>query len=384
MPNIICPVFSVCTVPMPLFTPNVEKRQHLLPFSEALYKNGKNCCRIFISAIPEEGCVVRLEKYSQWETNKPDEFRRHISQLMDRKFKVIQHQGFHAKMVTARLKHIVVSPVALTGSLSTVSTDTAYNLARMDVGGLERQYGSLRGMTVSPGEGALTVPGREATTTLRPTNRLVEAVMFTIPAKVVAHVMKGETGEPMTRPLELTSPANLHLETAFGDEVAVFLEDLNSGRFEEHPKWGEEQQYRFVATLIECTPNNYRDLVDRYHGGPARARAMAAEAYIADHIREGLTVTDVAAALNTNARTLREDCKRILQLTTIELIQKHRMFAMRWQLENPEPETTVASVARGLAIAGYFAGSYKKEYGETPHETLNRNRRKLGLTPEGD
>jgi AraC-like DNA-binding protein len=367
---------------MPLFTSNVGKRHCALPFLEGLYKNGNNYCRIFISAIPEEGCVVRLEKYSQWETNKPDEFRRHISELMNRKIKVLQHQGFHIKMYTARLAHLAVSSVALTGPLSTVTTDTAYNLVRMDVGGLERQYGSLRGMTVSPGEGALTVPGREMTTTLRPSNRLVEAVMFTIPSKVVAHVMKGETGEPMTRPLELTSPANLQLSTVFGDEIAVFLEDLNSGRFEEHPKWGEEQQHRLVAALIECTPNNYRDLVDRYHGGPSRARAIAAEAYIADHIHEGLTVTDVATALHTNARTLREDCRKIHQLTTIELIQKHRMFAMRWQLENPQSETTVASVARGLAIAGYFAGSYKKEYGETPHETLNRSRRRLGLKPQ--
>jgi AraC-like DNA-binding protein len=325
----------------------------------------------------------RLSRYAAFSTDKTDEFVRFISRLMDRRIKILQRQDFGFSIHTAKLELLTVNAVQLGGGFSTRSVDTGYVLTRLESGGMmERSFDNNPSHTIGPGDGSLILPGSEVATILQPSEgRDMQALMIGLPAPVLEGEAGLLIGEPVRHPLELTGPVDLRSSTHLGQLIDVVLRLLEDDDFfEMYPLVGMGLQRRLVGALIENTPNNYQQLLKRHYGGPARQHVRLLEEYAEAHLRDALTVGDMAQAAGVSARTLRDSARRMRKKTPEMILRTMRLHAAHKRFENPVPEDTVASVAReyGFSNTSRFARQYQHEFrGESPFETLQRGRRRL-------
>ena len=326
----------------------------------------------------------RLQRYSQFSTKDTDEFIRYISRLMDRRIDVLDHRNFGFEVHTAKLELLTVSASEVRGdSLSTRSVDAGYVLTRLEEGTMERRFNSRRSHGLGPGEGSLVMPAVAVTSTfLPPAQSNLEAVVIGMPAALLDAEAGLLIGEPVRQPLELAGPVDMRPSTHLGQLIDVLLQllDGDDGFFVKYPLVGVGFQRWVIGALIENTPNNYQKLLKRHYGGPARRHVTLLEEYVEAHLRDALTVGDMAQAAGVSARTLRDSARRMRNKTPELILRTMRLHAAHKRFENPLPHDTVVSVAHeyGFTNAGRFARQYQQEFrGEAPIETLQRGRRKI-------
>jgi AraC-like DNA-binding protein len=329
--------------------------------------------------------MVRLAQHSRFDTDDPDELCQHLSRLMDRgRTELIRLQRFHLCAHTAPLGLLTVGAVEIIGGgLASHAVYTGYNLVRMEAGGIERRIEGYRPYVLGPGDGSFTGPGQEVMTAHVGGSNLT--LTITLPAALVQREAEFLIGEPARQPLEITEPLDLRPSTYLGQRIEYLLDELHrdGGIFEKYPLIGQEIQRELAAALITLTPNNYQPLLRRHHGGPARRHVALAEEYIEAHLREPITVTDMARAAHVSVRTLRDNCHRLRDRTPEMILRSMRLRSAHNRMENPQPHDTVVSIAHefGFTNAGRFARYYQQEFrGESPAETLQRGRRRLRIT----
>jgi transcriptional regulator GlxA family with amidase domain len=176
---------------------------------------------------------------------------------------------------------------------------------------------------------------------------------------------------------------DITVASTLGQMIEYCLDELarDNGLFESHPLLARNTQCALVQMLVELTPNNYQTLMQRNFGGSARRHVRLLEEYIEAHLQKAISVGDMAHAVGVSVRTLRNSCQRLRSHTPEQLYRRLRLQAVHNRMENPQPEDTVVSVAQafGFTNPGRFAEYYRERFhGETPVETLQRGRRRIG------
>jgi AraC family ethanolamine operon transcriptional activator len=120
---------------------------------------------------------------------------------------------------------------------------------------------------------------------------------------------------------------------------------------------------------------------------PVRLRwqlALRAERYIRDTVREPLSLSTLCLALRTRPRTLHASFQEAFGTSPMAYSRALRLDAVHTELRQARPGATVSSVAArwGFLQFGYFAGSYRRAFGERPRDTL-RSALGLGGLPAG-
>jgi AraC-like DNA-binding protein len=132
----------------------------------------------------------------------------------------------------------------------------------------------------------------------------------------------------------------------------------------------------FVSLLLQSQRHNYtRSLHRRSSAGPWQLR-IAAE-YIRAHPYLPLSLGDLSRIAGVNARTLQYSFHRSMGCGPIQFLRATRMEKARNDLLARYETTTVSAIASrwGFLHFGRFAKEYAERYGETPSETLRRNKR---------
>jgi AraC-like DNA-binding protein len=328
--------------------------------------------------------MSRLSRYSRLITDDPDELCQHLSRLLDRQMtELVDRQRFQLSGHTAKLELFTVGESEISGALSSRAIISGYSLLRVEVGGMERHFhGYQRTHRLSPGDGSLTTPGQEISTKLQTSGGISTTVTFTIPDALVKRAAEFMIGEPAREPLVIAEPVDLSPPTYLGEKINFLLDELDrdGGLFDKYPRIAQQLQCSLVCELIEQTPNNYQALVAHHFGGPARRHVAKAEEYIEANVSNPITVGSMAAAAGISARTLRDACHRVRDMTPEMILRAMRMRSARRRLENPLPDDTVASIAHefGFGNVSRFGHHYRREFnGETPREALLRGRRRL-------
>jgi len=106
-----------------------------------------------------------------------------------------------------------------------------------------------------------------------------------------------------------------------------------------------------------------------------------AEEFMAAHAAERISLADIVAAADVPERSLRAAFQASRGQSPMAVLRRHRMELARSQLAAPSPGTTVAQVvsALGLGNPGRFSIEYRKCYGESPSDTLDRGLAVAGL-----
>lgn len=107
----------------------------------------------------------------------------------------------------------------------------------------------------------------------------------------------------------------------------------------------------------------------------ASTRFARAEAFLLEHAREPITVTDIAAAAGLSVRGVQAAFNRYHGITPLGYLRHIRLLLARERLESDE-DVSVGEVARwaGFAHLGRFAGAYRDEFGELPRQTRQAGR----------
>lgn len=127
-----------------------------------------------------------------------------------------------------------------------------------------------------------------------------------------------------------------------------------------------------VASVLTAFP--LFDLVVRPTPGTSRTVRRAVR-YMEEHMRDAVTVADIAIAVGVSTRTLQAAFHRHLETSPSQYLRSLRLRAARDELrDSVDPKLAVRDVARrwGFEHAGRFAQVYAAEYGERPSDTLRR------------
>jgi AraC-like DNA-binding protein len=125
--------------------------------------------------------------------------------------------------------------------------------------------------------------------------------------------------------------------------------------------------------LAEWALRAYGARTERRKVGAGRTTVELAQAYLAEHCGDHVTLADLCLATGVSARTLQSAFLHHTESTPMAYLQHMRLDRVRIALQLAGPGSiTVATVARewGFRHMGRFAGTYLQRFGEYPGETL--------------
>jgi len=141
--------------------------------------------------------------------------------------------------------------------------------------------------------------------------------------------------------------------------------------------WRLGRQFERLIHLaaLQCFPNNYSDTLKHANSMIAPYYVRKAEEHLRAHLREDITIDDLARVTGVSTRSLFYGFRRWRNTTPMVLLKKLRLDVARVALR--EGSRTGASVTDVATSVGYwhlsrFSSEYKSRFGETPSTTLRR------------
>lgn len=132
-----------------------------------------------------------------------------------------------------------------------------------------------------------------------------------------------------------------------------------------------------VGLLLTGLTHDRSGLLAAPVSAPAPAHVKRVEEFLRAHPDREVSVVELAAIAGVSLRALQDGFKRFRNTTVTEAIRDARLAYWRKLLESPPFGAGVGTLAlaAGLTHLGRSAALYYKRFGETPSETLRRNRR---------
>ncbi|EGD60898.1 AraC family transcriptional regulator [Novosphingobium nitrogenifigens DSM 19370] len=98
--------------------------------------------------------------------------------------------------------------------------------------------------------------------------------------------------------------------------------------------------------------------------------------YLHEHAHDPIDMADIGKVAGIPLRTLHHQFRQTLGVTPMQLLRDIRLERVRRELMAPGETTNVTQVAMhwGFEHLGRFALAYRQRFGETPRETLRRQR----------
>jgi AraC family ethanolamine operon transcriptional activator len=131
--------------------------------------------------------------------------------------------------------------------------------------------------------------------------------------------------------------------------------------------------------IVEAVFTNIVHAASEWGVTERRRIAERARRYMVQNIRQSMTITDICTAVGTTERTLHLGFRECFDTTPKKFLKLLRLNAARRELQHPENDTCVTTVALrwGFFHLARFAAEYRGLFGESPSHTL---RRVLGTT----
>jgi AraC-like DNA-binding protein len=129
-----------------------------------------------------------------------------------------------------------------------------------------------------------------------------------------------------------------------------------------------------LTLLLHGHPHNFSDALREPTSCAATSVVKRAELFIEEHSNEPITLSDIAAYVNTSVRSLQAGFKSSRNTTPMAFLRHVRLQHVRRELVNATQTTTVTDVALrwGFLHLGRFSQMYKTVFNENPAMTLRR------------
>jgi len=131
-----------------------------------------------------------------------------------------------------------------------------------------------------------------------------------------------------------------------------------------------------MSSLLMIQPSTYREQLIRTVAPPGRRAVRQAVDFLERHLSEPLTLTDIAGHVGVSVRSIQQGFHDELGVTPMAYLRDRRLERVREELTDADigDGVTVTAVAErwGFNHLGSFAGLYRKRWGESPSQTLQR------------
>lgn len=131
-----------------------------------------------------------------------------------------------------------------------------------------------------------------------------------------------------------------------------------------------------MSSLLFVQPSNYHVQLIRPEYPPGRPTVRAALDFIEAHLREPVTINDIARHVHMSVRAIQQGFRDELDTTPMAYLRDRRLERARADLADaiPSDGVTVTDIAErwGFTHLSNFATLYRKRWGESPSDTLRR------------
>jgi AraC-like DNA-binding protein len=196
-------------------------------------------------------------------------------------------------------------------------------------------------------------------------------------AAALTRQLAGLLGAEPTAPLEF-APA-MDLTTGYGRSLAQHV-CLAVTDFERagSMRWDAITISLFdqfiMGRLLLSHPNNYTDVLRRHEPSVTPRDLRRAIDYMTANLAAPVTIADIAEASGIAGRTLFQYFRDFRGTSPMRYLRDARFVKAHDALKHAQPEQGVTELAMkwGFSHLGRFAVEYRKRFGESPSETLNR------------
>ncbi len=144
------------------------------------------------------------------------------------------------------------------------------------------------------------------------------------------------------------------------------------------PAARQQLEQMVITGFLLSHRNNFSDALLRPQSSAAPRYVKRAEAYIEAYFAEPLSLADIAAYAGVSARSLQNGFQNFRHMTPMAFLRKVRLQHVHQALLKADPAfATVTDLAIGCGFGhmGEFAALYKRTYGVSPRETLQKKLR---------
>ncbi len=135
-----------------------------------------------------------------------------------------------------------------------------------------------------------------------------------------------------------------------------------------------ELEQAVLVTFLLANPHNFSGLLHQSPRDLEPWQVRRAEEYIEANWDDAMTVESIAKAVDASARSIFLSFRQARGYSPMAFLKKIRLQHARQKMLDAAPETTVTGIALecGFHNMGHFANGYRKQFGESPSETLKR------------
>ncbi|MEL6521309.1 MAG: AraC family transcriptional regulator [Pseudomonadota bacterium] len=158
------------------------------------------------------------------------------------------------------------------------------------------------------------------------------------------------------------------LKICFGlaERQAVFSQNLNSTQL--------QVETELIAAFLRSQPSNVSDLIEAAPSQMSNMHVRRAVSFIRNNLQKQISVSDIADAAGTSARSLQLFFRAELGLSPMRYLRQQRMNLARHLIHHSVRDETLGDLAflAGFTHFGRFSAAYREAYGEMPSETRER------------
>jgi AraC-like DNA-binding protein len=186
-------------------------------------------------------------------------------------------------------------------------------------------------------------------------------------------------GDLPTRRLEFAPEFDLEAThaRALRRQVHLAIADLDeAGPGGLSPVMVNMYEQLIVTQLLLGQPNNYTGALNRLENKVAPGDVKRAIDFIEAHLRQPITLADIARASGVPGRTLLEHFQGHRSISPMRYLRGARLARVREALMRADGTASVTGIAMewGFSHLGRFAAEYRGQFGESPSETFRRSR----------
>lgn len=167
-----------------------------------------------------------------------------------------------------------------------------------------------------------------------------------------------------------TTPAGQSWQHA----LHILASELNApGGLATNPLLAAELRHLIVAGLLWNQPHSYSEELRTPAPALRPRHVKVAMQVIEEDLDRAWSVGEIAAATGVGVRSVEDGFQRHLGMSPLTYLRQRRLDRVRDDLMAASPlEATVAEIAYrwGFSHLGRFAGAYRRQFGESPSDTL--------------
>lgn len=199
-----------------------------------------------------------------------------------------------------------------------------------------------------------------------------------ITREAMSESLEGLLQRPIDAPLrfEPVMDAVAGASAAWWRMARYFIAELEcSSELYEQAAFTRDLESSLIKGLILAQPNNYSEELRDVLGMKLPHYLLRARQYLHDNAREAVHLEDLEVAAGVSRFKLFDAFRKYFALSPMAYLKKYRLSAVRQAILEQGSTCTISEIALGWGFThlGRFSAEYRKQFDESPRQTLQRN-----------